>query len=108
MQAQEKSQTPQKSISAQDDEYLNDRSRCALPLGKISITIGILAVLIALLVGMIKGGGDIHAVSVELVKNNTLLQAKVSKISMALEKQSEQIDKLTLQLKNAIDHISHI
>ena len=27
---------------------------------------------------------------------------------MALEKQSKQIDKLTLQLKNTIDHISHI
>ena len=97
-----------RTMHAQDDEYLNDRSRCALPLGKISITIGILAVLIALLVGIIRVGGDIHALSVELVKNNTLLQAKVNEISMALEKQSEQIDKLTLQLNNAVDHVLRV
>ena len=98
-------------MRAQDDEYLNDRSRCPLPLGKISITIGILAVLVALLVGIIRVGGDIHAVSVELVKKNTLLQAKVSEISkqveqlkidtgIALKKQSNQIDQLTFHIGN--------
>uniref|UniRef100_A0A1X7UZ34 Fibrinogen C-terminal domain-containing protein n=1 Tax=Amphimedon queenslandica TaxID=400682 RepID=A0A1X7UZ34_AMPQE len=116
----------QESISAQDDKHL-DRSRCP-SLCKISIAIGILAVLIALLVGIIRGGGDsvcgdmIHPISVELVKNNTLLQAKVNEISMglekqskqvgqlkmALEKQSKQIDQLTLQLNNATDHVSSV
>ena len=98
----------QESILAQDDKDLNDKRGCTPFLGKISIAIGILAVLIALLVGIIRGGGGIHALSVELVRNNTLLQAKVNEVSMALEKQSKQIDQLTLQLKNAIDHISSI
>uniref|UniRef100_A0A1X7UZB0 Fibrinogen C-terminal domain-containing protein n=1 Tax=Amphimedon queenslandica TaxID=400682 RepID=A0A1X7UZB0_AMPQE len=122
---------PQESISAQDDEHLNDRSRFTPSLCKISIAIGILAVLIALLVGMIidiRGGGDrdIPISVTELVKNNTLLQAKFNKVSMALEKQSKQfeqlkidtdialekqrkqIDQLTLQLNNATDRISSV
>ena len=116
MGARDGHETPE-FILAQDDERLNDRSRCTLSLGKICIAIGILAVLIALLLGhgIIRGGGesgDTHALSealsVEIVKNNTLLQEKVDDMSMALEKQSKQIDQLTLQLKKAIDHISSV
>uniref|UniRef100_A0A1X7UZA3 Fibrinogen C-terminal domain-containing protein n=1 Tax=Amphimedon queenslandica TaxID=400682 RepID=A0A1X7UZA3_AMPQE len=109
-------------MQAEGDKNLDYKLRkCSL-----YVTIGILAVLIALLAGIIRGGGDMHGLSGELVKNSTLLQAKLNKVSMALEKQSKQVEqlkidtstalekqsdqigKLTLQLKNAIDRIFNV
>uniref|UniRef100_A0A1X7V0B7 Fibrinogen C-terminal domain-containing protein n=1 Tax=Amphimedon queenslandica TaxID=400682 RepID=A0A1X7V0B7_AMPQE len=84
-------QAHQRPVFAQDDEHPNDRPGSTPSLGKISIAIGILAVLIALLVGIIRVGGDIHDLSADLVKINTVFQTKVKEISMALEKQSNDI-----------------
>ena len=88
-----------RSVSAQEDKHLDYKLRkCSL-----YITVGILAVLIALLASIIRGGGDIHGLSVELVKNSTILQAKLSKVSMALEKQSKQFEQLKIDTGMALE-----
>ena len=86
----------------QDDNYFNDRMLCrriSSPLldtrpaavnDKLNIILAMVALLIALFIGMLLGGG----VPDEVIRNNTVLQAQIKQISLALEKQGDQINKL--------------
>ena len=65
----------------------------AVPIGKLSIDsllMAMVALLIALFIGILFGGG----VPDEVVRNNTVLQAQIKQISLALEKQGNQINEL--------------
>ena len=65
----------------------------AVPIGKLSIDsllMAMVALLIALFIGILLGGG----VPDEVIRNNTVLQAQIKQISLALEKQGNQIDEL--------------
>ena len=65
----------------------------AVPIGKLSIDsllMAMVALLIALFIGILLGGG----VPDEVVRNNTVLQAQIKQISLALEKQGNQINEL--------------
>ena len=98
-------------FNAQDDEPLNDAVEQqnlpldqpavnrpnnqslkpgAVPIGKLSILMAIVALLIALFIGILLGGG----VPDEVVRNNTVLQAQIKQMSLALEKQGNQINEL--------------
>ena len=62
----------------------------AVPIGKLSILMAMVALLIALFIGILLGGG----VPDEVIRNNTVLQAQIKQISLALKKQGNQINEL--------------
>ena len=98
--------------NAQDDEPLNDAVEQqnlpldtrpavdrpnnqslkpgAVPIGKLSVLMAMVALMIALFIGILLGGG----VPDEVVRNNTVLQAQIKQMSLALEKQGNQINEL--------------
>ena len=65
----------------------------AVPIGKLSIDsllMAMVALLIALFIGILLGGG----VPDEVIRNNTVLQAQIKQMSLAIEKQGNQINEL--------------
>ena len=80
-----------KPSNAQDDKHLNDRTLCRRISSLLLDTrLAMVALLIALLISILLGGG----VPDEVVRNNTVLQAQIKQMSLALEKQGNQINDL--------------
>ena len=76
----------------------------AVPIGKLSILMAIVALLIALFIGILLGGG----VPDEVVRNNTVLQAQIKQMSLALEKQGDQINELANTINTVQYNLSSI
>ena len=80
----------QPAVDRQNSQSLK---HVAVPIGKLSIDsllMAMVALLIALFFGILFGGG----VPDEVIRNNTVLQAQIKQMSLALEKQGNQINKL--------------
>ena len=77
----------QPAVDRQNSQSLK---HVAVPIGKLSILMAMVALLIALFFGILFGGG----VPDEVVRNNTVLQAQIKQMSLALEKQGNQINEL--------------
>ena len=80
-----------KPSNAQDDKNLNDRTLCRRISSLLFDTrLAMVALLIALLISILLGGG----VPDEVVRSNTVLQTQIKQISLALEKQGNQTNEL--------------
>ena len=80
----------QPAVDRQNSQSLK---HVAVPIGKLSIDsllMAMVALLIALFIGILLGGG----VPDEVVRNNTVLQAQIKQMSLAIEKQGNQINEL--------------